>query len=44
MKPVEVVMTWIGQDGCEWRQIRVPIGNCGYRYFHQKKFPDGVWL
>lgn len=38
----EVTMTWIGQDGSEWRELRCWIGR-GYRTFTQRKF-NGIWI
>jgi hypothetical protein len=39
----EVVATWIGQDGNEWRDLRCWVGN-GYRYFTQRHIGDGIWI
>jgi len=39
----EVVSTWIGQDGNEWRDLLVWVGN-GYRHFTQRHFGNGVWI
>lgn len=37
-----VTMTWIGQDGNEWRELRVWVGS-GFRYFTQRNIGGGVW-
>ena len=34
-KKDEVVSTWIGQDGNQWRELKVWVGN-GYRSFTQR--------
>ncbi len=39
-----VVATWIGQDGNEWRELRVCVGISGYRYFMQRKLSNGIWV
>lgn len=39
----EVVATWIGQDGNEWRDLRCWVGN-GYRYFTQRHIGGGIWI
>lgn len=39
----EVVNTWIGQDGNNWRELKVWVGN-GYRSFTQREIFNGVWI
>ena len=39
----EVVSTWIGQDGSQWRVLKVWVGN-GYRDFTQRHLANGVWI
>ena len=41
-KQDRVVTTWIGQDGNNWRELQVWVGN-GFRYFVQREISAGVW-
>lgn len=36
-------MTWKGQDGNQWRNLVVWVGN-GYRTFTQSYAGNGIWL
>lgn len=38
-----VISTWVGQDGSNWRVLKVWVGN-GYREFTQREFINGVWI
>lgn len=38
-----VVAIWVGQDGSNWRELRVWVGN-GYRYFTQREAQPGLWI
>lgn len=38
-----VTGTWIGQDGNQWRELCVWVGN-GFRYFVQRNIGNGVWV
>lgn len=42
-RPDEVVATWTGQDGSQWRDLRCWVGN-GYRTFTQRLIGDGIWI
>lgn len=42
-RPDEVTAKWIGQDGSEWRDLKVWVGN-GYRTFTQRHLGNGVWI
>lgn len=37
-----VVYTWVGRDGCNWRDLRVWTGS-GYAHFTQREINPGVW-
>lgn len=39
----EVVSTWTGQDGNQWRELKVWVGN-GYRSFTQRHIGNGIWI
>lgn len=39
----EVTSTWTGQDGNQWRELKVWVGN-GYRSFTQRLLSNGVWI
>lgn len=39
----EVVSTWVGQDGNQWRELKVWVGN-GYRSFTQRHLANGIWI
>lgn len=39
----EVTMTWTGQDGNQWRELKCWVGN-GYRSFTQRHIGGGVWI
>lgn len=39
----QVVATWIGQDGNEWRELQTWVGN-GYRFFTQRHIGNGIWI
>lgn len=39
----EVPMTWTGQDGNEWRELKCWVGN-GYRSFTQRHIGNGIWI
>ncbi len=38
-----VTMTWIGQDGNNWRELRVWTGS-GFKYFAQREYQPGLWI
>lgn len=42
-RPDEVTAKWIGQDGGEWRDLKVWVGN-GYRSFTQRHIGNGIWI
>ena len=42
-RPDEVVATWTGQDGSQWRDLRCWVGN-GYRTFTQRLIDGGIWV
>lgn len=42
-KKDEVVARWVGQDGNNWRELCVWVGN-GFRYFVQREITPGVWV